>query len=170
MFNNILLLVFPAVMIFAALMDIFTMTIPNKVSLALLIGFVVVAPFSGLPLQQIGMHLLAGLLVLAITIAMFSKGLVGGGDAKLLSAAALWIGFDLLLTFIAVVGVFGGLLAVAILFYRKVIPEVWVVKQKWAARLHEAKSGIPYGVAIAAGAVWIYPETEWFSVLSAFAG
>lgn len=167
MFDNVLLLVFPAVMIFAAVMDLFTMTIPNRVSLALIAGFAMVAPLSGQSWETIGMHVLAGLVVLAISIFMFSRNWLGGGDAKLLAAASLWIGFDLLTLFVGVVGILGGALALALLAYRKFVPEIWIVKQQWAARLHKQNGGIPYGLAIAAGAIWIYPQTEWFAALVA---
>jgi len=169
-FNNVLLLVFPAVMIFAAAMDLFTMTIPNRVSLALVAGFAMVAPFSGLPLQTIGLHVLSGAVVLVAAIFMFSRNWLGGGDAKLLAAAGLWIGFDLLTPFVGVVGIFGGILAVVLLAYRHYIPEVWTIRRQWTARLHKQGGGIPYGLAIAAAAIWIYPQTEWFAALVAITG
>ncbi len=142
------------------------MTIPNRISIAMVIGFVVVAPFSGVSMTVIGMHLLAGLGTLAAAVFMFWRGWIGGGDAKLLSVAALWIGADLLLPFIAYVGVFGGVLAVAILLYRNNIPEMWIMNRQWMARLHKQGGGIPYGMAIAASAVLVYPHTSWFTNLS----
>lgn len=166
MLESTLLLIFPAAMIFAAIMDLFTMTIPNRISIAMIAGFALVAPFSGMPVEAIGLHVIAGLGMLALCLFMFWRGWIGGGDAKLLSVAALWIGVELLVPFMAYVGILGGVLAVALLLYRKYIPEVWIMRQEWTARLHKENGGIPYGIAIAAAAVWIYPKTAWFAGLS----
>src|SRR5207342_1612468 len=82
------LLLFPALMAFAAASDLLNMTISNRISLALVGGFAVLAVVCGLSPQTIAAHAAAGLLVLAIGFALFARGLVGGGDAKLAAAAA----------------------------------------------------------------------------------
>lgn len=163
MFEYALLLVFPAVMAFAAAMDLLTMTIPNRVTLALAAAFFVAAPLMGLPFADIALHVGAGLLVLAAGIALFAIGGFGGGDAKLLAAAALWIGFDGLLPFLVYVTLLGGLLALAVLAYRR-LPITALPIPDWAARLHAGSSGIPYGIAIAGSALLIYPHTPLFAV------
>ena len=162
-----LLMLFPAAMAFAGAMDFFTMTIPNRISVALIAGFAVAAVFAGMPLMAIGNHVLAGALFLVIGIFMFSMGWLGGGDAKLLAAAALWLGFESILPYVVMVSIFGGMLATVILAYRGMIPPVWVTGQEWAMRLHDRKGGIPYGIALAGAALWVYPSTHWFV---AFAG
>lgn len=163
MFEYALLLVFPAAMAFAGAMDLLTMTIPNRVTLGLAAAFFVAAPLMGLPLDQIMMHVAAGLLVLTASILLFALGGFGGGDAKLLSAAALWIGFDQLLPFLVYVTIFGGLLALAILYYRR-LPILGVRAPDWAMALHKPGSGIPYGIAIACSALMIFPLTPWVVV------
>ncbi len=166
MFEYPLLLVFPAAMIFAAAFDLFTMTIPNKISLALLAAFVIVAPLSGLPLEVIGYHLLTGFGVLAAGFFMFTRGWIGGGDAKFLAAAALWLGFDNLLSFGVTVGLLGGVLSITILAYRRLVPEGLVAAAPyWLVRLHSKDSGVPYGLAIGAAALVIYPDTRWYTAL-----
>jgi prepilin peptidase CpaA len=50
------LLLFPALMAFAAASDLFTMTISNRVSLALLAGFLVLAVLTGMGLHDILLH------------------------------------------------------------------------------------------------------------------
>jgi prepilin peptidase CpaA len=40
-----------------------------------------------------------------------------------------------------------------------------LLSQEWAQRLHDRKSGIPYGVALAIAALLIYPETEWMKAI-----
>ena len=84
------LMLFPALMAFAAASDIFTMSIPNRVSLALAAGFLVLAVASGMGTYDILMHVAAGATVLVIAFACFAIGQVGGGDAKIAAAAALW--------------------------------------------------------------------------------
>ena len=157
-----LLLVFPAAMAFAGSMDLLTMTIPNRISLALIAGFIIAGPVTGMSMEQFGWHLGAGLSVLACTIAMFALGWMGGGDAKLLAAAALWVGFENLPLFFGMVGLLGGLLAIIVLGYRY-LPLAALPIPDWAARLHKAGGGIPYGIAIAGGALLVYPHTYWFT-------
>ncbi len=165
MFEYPLLLVFPVAMVFAAAFDLLTMTIPNRISLALAGSFVVVAPLSGLPLDVIGMHVATGLAVLVAGFIMFARGWVGGGDAKLLAAAALWLGADSLGNFLLAVGVLGGLLSGVILAFRLYVPARLFSGPAWLVRLHGKDNGVPYGLAIGAAALLLYPETRWFSAL-----
>jgi len=165
MFEYPLLLVFPICMVFAAAFDLFTMTIPNRISLALAGGFVLVAPLSGLPLETIGLHLAAGGLILAIGFFAFVRGWLGGGDAKLMAAAALWLGFESLDTFMLLIGILGGVLSCTILAFRLYVPSTMFSGPHWLVRLHGKDNGVPYGLAIGAAALWIYPETRWFSAL-----
>lgn len=160
-----LLLVFPAMMAYAAVSDLLTLTIPNRVSIALIAAFFAVALLSDTSLKEIASHVAAGVAVLLVAIVMFSRGWLGGGDAKLLAASALWIGFDKLPSYIVMVSLMGGLLAIAILVYRKAIPPMWISRPAWAVRLHDAKCGIPYGIALAMAGLWLYPSTPWFLAL-----
>src|SRR3954452_12428026 len=95
--DAIRLLLFPALMAFAASSDLLTMTISNRISLILVGAFFILAVWSGMPLADIGMHALAGVAVLVVTFVFFARGWIGGGDAKLAAATALWLGFDQLL-------------------------------------------------------------------------
>jgi prepilin peptidase CpaA len=161
-----LLLVFPAAMAFAAAMDLFTMTIPNRVSLALLATFVLAAPLSGMAWTTFLSHFGAGALMLVVGIVMFSRGWLGGGDAKLMAAATLWLGFENLLPFMFWAVLLGGVLAVVILVYRSLVPPLWVANQSWALRLHDNREGIPYGVALAGAGLLIYPSMQWVAGLT----
>ena len=87
------LLFFPALMAFAAASDLFTMTISNRISLALAAGFLVLATFSGMSAHDLLSHLAAGATLLVIAFACFAFGWIGGADAKVASAAGLWFGF-----------------------------------------------------------------------------
>jgi prepilin peptidase CpaA len=166
MFEYPLLLVFPVAMTFAAAFDLFTMTIPNKISLTLVAAFLVAAPLSGLPLDVIGIHVATGFAVLVVGFVCFLRGWAGGGDAKLLAASALWLGFDSLLQFLLTVGMLGGVLSVVILAYRR-MPNGGNYGPPWMVRLHSNDSGVPYGLAIAGAALLMYPDTRWFSALFA---
>lgn len=156
------LLVFPLAMAYAAAMDLFTMTIPNRVSLALVAGFLGAAILGGMEWIDIAKHFGVGLAVLAVAIAMFSQGWVGGGDAKLLACGALWFGMNQVLDYVFAVAVFGGLLSLLFMSYRSFIPPVMIAGRDWAERLHDKKSGIPYGIALAAAGLWLYPTSDVF--------
>lgn len=166
MIDQSLLLLFPAAMAFAAAMDMLTMTIPNRVSLLLIAAFFVAAYSAGLSTQQVLAHLGTGALVLAICFGLFAAGVFGGGDAKLLAASSLWIGFDQLLPYVYAVALFGGVLALAFLVGRKVFPEGSLKVPAWVARLQSRESGIPYGLAISGAALWVYPSTAFFHGLA----
>lgn len=152
-------------MAFAGAMDLFTMTIPNRISLALLAAFAVCSAAAGLTLEQFAMHIACGAVILVIGMGMFAARLLGGGDAKLMAASAVWVGADNLMLYFLLISVLGGVLAVALLAYRK-LPANTLGLPGWAARLHVPGSSMPYGVAIAAAALWIYPQTIWFSTFS----
>lgn len=161
MTDEIRLLLFPALMAFAASSDLFTMTISNRLSLALAGGFFLLALLTGMSLQALGMHLAAGATVLVVAFIFFWRGWIGGGDAKLAAATALWFGFDHLLNYLLYASLFGGALTVLLLQFRRLdLPQV-LARQKWIQRLHDAGGGVPYGIALAAAALVIYPHTPW---------
>lgn len=163
MIEYAVLLVFPAAMAFAGAMDLFTMTIPNRISIVLVVAFGVAAAMTGIGWAGLANHVGAGLLMLCVGIGMFALGWLGGGDAKLLAATALWIGFDYLVPYLLVAGIAGGVLAIAILMYRSMMPPLWLARQEWALRLHGARTGIPYGIALAAAGLHVFPSTGWFA-------
>lgn len=166
MLDSLLLMVFPVAMAFAAANDLFTMRIPNRISVVL-IGFFVVAAFAaGLSPETIAFHFLTGVVVLAMMFGLFALGKLGGGDAKLMAAGALWMGPALIINFVAYVTIFGGLLAVVVLCYRKFVPAHSWQLPGWAHRLHANGTGIPYGIAIAASGLMQYPSTEIFRVFT----
>ncbi len=159
--DAIRLLVFPALMAFAASSDLLTMTISNRLSLALAGAFFLLTLTTGMPLAVIGMHLAAATVVLVVSFGFFTQGWIGGGDAKLAAATALWFGFDHLLDYLLYASLFGGALTLLILQFRKLPLPGPLARQLWIQRLHEAEGGIPYGIALAAAALAIYPKTGW---------
>ncbi len=155
------LLLFPALMAFAASSDLLTMTISNRLSLALAGCFFLLTIITGMSLAAIGMHLAAAALVLTISFGFFSMGWIGGGDAKLTAATALWFGFDFLLDYLVYASLFGGVLTVLLIQFRRLPLPAPLARQPWILRLHETGGGVPYGIALAAAALTVYPKTGW---------
>lgn len=158
----VILLIFPLCLAFAAMSDLLTMTIPNRVSLILVISFAVLAPLSGLALPAIGMHAVGAAIVFGICFALFALNVMGGGDAKLLSAAALWFGYDsALLSFLTYVSIVGGLVTLAILVIRSQANTILAIGLPMPNSLLLAKK-IPYGIAIAIGGFMAFPSSPLF--------
>jgi len=159
--DAIRLLVFPALMAFAASSDLFTMTISNRVTLALVGGFVAMAFMSGMSPSDVLSHSGAAATVLAVTFLFFARGWIGGGDAKLAAATALWFGFDHLVVYLLYASIFGGVLTLAMIRFRLMPLPQALAEQDWVKRLHRLDGGVPYGIALAAAALLIYPNTAW---------
>ncbi len=157
------LLLFPSLMAFAASSDLLTLTISNRISLALALGFLILAALCGLDPQTIVWHTVAGLGVLAVGLALFAHGLVGGGDAKLAAVAALWLGWDRLADYALLSSLLGGAVTLAILAFRLTPLPGWLASDAYTAKLHQPDGGVPYGIALAAAALLIYPSTSWMA-------
>jgi prepilin peptidase CpaA len=162
---SFILMTFPIAMAFAAANDLFTMRIPNRISLTLVGGFVAVALLTTMPLETFATHFALAFCVLAATFILFSLNMLGGGDAKLMAAGALWMDGEHLVEFLAYVTIFGGILAVVILGYRNFLPAGAYPLPAWARRLHTNGGPIPYGIAIAAGGLVVFPATALFHTL-----
>jgi len=162
--DAIRLLLFPAAMAFAASSDLFTMTISNRVALVLIAGFLALAFVSGMTPGDMLVHVGAAFSVLAVTFVFFALGWIGGGDAKLAAATALWFGFDHLLSYLLLASIFGGILTLVMMRFRLMpLPRV-LAEHDWLQRLHRVDGGVPYGVALAAAALMIYPDTAWMKL------
>jgi len=159
------LLLFPVLMAFAASSDLLTMTISNRLSLALAGSFFPLTIVIGMSLPAIGMHLAAAALVLAVCFGFFSMGWMGGGDAKLAAVTTLWFGFDYLLDYLIYAALFGGALTLLLIQFRKLPLPAALARQSWILRLHETGGGVPYGIALAAAALTVYPKTAWIPAL-----
>jgi prepilin peptidase CpaA len=160
------LLLFPALMAFAAASDLLTMEISNRVSLALIAGFLLLAAFGGMEPTEMLAHAGAGALVLVVAFLCFAMGWIGGGDAKVAAAAALWFGFAHLMNYLLYASLFGGALTLLLLQFRQWPLPYPLASQVWLVRLHAKESGIPYGIALAIGALVIYPDTEWVKAIN----
>lgn len=161
MIEALALFVFPALMLFSAFSDMFTMTIPNYIAAALVIVFFALALYLQMPVQELAMHVSCGLVVLAVTFGLFYFKMFGGGDAKLASATALWLGWDYLLAYGVYTALAGGVLSIVVLLSHWDETPPVLSRFKFISRLRAYS--VPYGVALAIGALLAYPHSDVFT-------
>ena len=155
-----LLLLFAPLVIIAGMKDISSFTIPNWISIALAGAFLPAALVSDMSLADMGISLAIGVGVLAVGAGMFAMGWIGGGDAKLMAGAMLWLGLTGAAPFALFTALAGGGLALTLLALRS----AWVrpftaTGPAWVGRLATPGEAAPYGVAIAVGALAAFPES-----------
>lgn len=159
MIQAAIFVIFPLCMALAACTDFLTMTIPNRVSAILIASFLVIAPLAGMNWITIGEHLAAGLAVFAVCFVLFATNTMGGGDAKLLTASAVWFGLNTsLLLFLVAVSFFGGILVFAILFLRSKSDLIVAYRLPVPFVLLQTRK-VPYALAIASGGFLAFPES-----------
>ncbi|HKX64494.1 MAG TPA: prepilin peptidase [Rhizomicrobium sp.] len=152
----------PLLLVLAAGWDVASFTIPNFITLALMAAFAVFAIAAGLSSAVIGWHILSGFAGLLLGFTLFALGYIGGGDAKLFAAVLLWLGLNDLLPYALLASIFGGLLTLGLMLLRRYPLPAGLSRQDWIVKLHDARSGVPYGVALVAGAFFLLPSTEIF--------
>ena len=145
MLDLLTLFIFPFLMAYAGASDLFTMTISNRISLALVASFIAFALIIGFPLENIGWHLTCGLAMLVITFILFSLG---------------WIGWVNILDYNLLASMIGGLITIAFIYIRKSPLPEWAGSRDWIARLYNADNGVPYGLALAASGLIVFPQTD----------
>ena len=161
MLEALILVVFPFCMVFAAVSDMLTMTIANRVSLLLVAVFAVVAPLAGMSWADYGWHFAAAVFVLCITFSLFALGVMGGGDAKMLAATALWMGFSFeLLQYVVYASLIGGVLTLLIMMYRGSPLSTFTGNNIFLRNFANTDAGIPYGVALGISGLIVYPSTS----------
>jgi prepilin peptidase CpaA len=158
-----------------AISDAWTARIPNRLVLAGL----VLAPAAALAhggLPGLGAALAAAAIVFPLGFAGFAIGAIGGGDAKFLMVGAAFVGLQELLPYVLAATALGGVLAVASIAWQRRGIEATVMtadlarnvatlgRKGYRGRLgDDGRLAVPYGVAIAAGALVVRftPFTEW---------
>ena len=146
MITEILLGILAVLLVIAAVVDVRTFTISNRLNLtvALLAPLywwsVPLSPWPGVAIQ-----LAAGAAVLALLAAAFYAGMMGGGDVKLTAALALWFSPAVTMKLLVLMSIAGGVLTLVILGWHR-------FKQR------EGRPEIPYGVAIAFGGLAILTQ------------
>lgn len=131
--------------------DTRTYTIPNRISLCL-IGLYPAWVLAAWPQVDPLGGLMVGGIFLAVGFLLFAMNIVGGGDAKLMAAIGLWTGPTLALQFALLTAIVGGGLALTIFVYACARDQVWR-HASWAAVREVGAEPVPYGIAIALGAV-----------------
>lgn len=159
-------LCFAAATIWAGLMDLATMKIRNELVLFLLAIYAALAPLAGFGAVQIGLSAAVALSVLLCTFLFFGLGWIGGGDAKLISVVVLWLGAEHTLPYVIYMALFGGVLSLLLMRFRAMPLPAFCSHVPWVVQLHSKEAGVPYGVAIAAAALFTFPRTPWLTVLS----
>lgn len=160
MIEALIFVVFPFCMLFAAISDMLSMTIANRVSLLLVGVFLVVAPLTGMDWATYGWHIAAGALVLMFTFGLFALGGMGGGDAKLLAATSLWMGFGMpLIQYLVISAFVGGLLTLGIILYRNSDLMIMTRNNRFLSNFADESVGVPYGIALGVGGLIAFPDS-----------
>lgn len=160
MIQAAILVIFPFCMAFAAISDMLSMTIANRVSVILVLAFAVIAPFTGMDWTTYGLHFAAGGLVLTVAFLMFALGGMGGGDAKLLAATGLWMGLGpSLMHYLVLTTLVGGVLTLMILGYRKSPLAAFTGHNRFLRHFADDSKGVPYGVALGIGGMLAFPSS-----------
>ena len=145
-FTELLLLALGVTLVIAAVIDVRTLTISNRLNLVVALSApvywvsVALAPWPGMAVQ-----LTASAIVFVLLAVAFCAGMMGGGDVKLAAALALWLPPAGTFRFLVLMSVAGGVLTLAILTVHRM-------------RRREGRPQIPYGVAIAAGGVAVLAQ------------
>jgi len=164
----IMSLIFLGTMLTAAHRDATTMTIPNWISVAIFISFLLVTPFVWQSWEIFGQHLIIGLSVFALGFFMFAMGWFGGGDAKLMAATAFWWTLPDLALYAIYTTLAGGVLGLFLLLGRKFLP-VSVMTSPWVHRMMKDETKMPYGIALAIGALATLPQSDIFRAAAGIA-
>ena len=157
------LFVFPIMMAYAASSDLLTMRIANWLVLLMTVAWVALALIAQLSWTEVGLTVGVAALVLVLAFAFFAFGWIGGGDAKFVAATSLWIGFGFMLPYLIYAALLGGGLTLLILAIRRYPLPARLARVKWIDRLHDTRSGVPYGIALAIAGLLVYPETTLFA-------
>lgn len=150
-----------AFLLAAAANDIVRYEIPNGLCLALAGAFAPLAYAAGLSPPEVGVHYAVGFALLILGFGLFQLGAFGGGDAKLIAAAGVWFGLPGLSPFLLALAIAGGVLAAAALIARRAASPA-PHRPPVVNRFLEPTRGVPYAVAIAAGALIALPQVAIF--------
>lgn len=153
------LAILPVLVVIAGLKDLTTMTIPNWLTGGLAVAFFPAALVAGMPMMDMAAHLAVGLVALFVAMGLFALRVFGGGDAKLLAAVCLWLGVTASPAFVLWTAIAGGLFSVTLLLTRSRLALLAPIAPGWMSNLLNPKGDVPYGVAIAIGAMVAYPSS-----------
>lgn len=165
--GQLAVVLFPLLVVLAGAGDVLTRRIPNRLVLATAVSFFPLALFTGMPAWLLGLHVLTAFAFLAVGYCLFLFGFLGGGDAKLMAAAALWLGYPCSLLFVGFCLLAGGVLAAAVGLWSLARLEGTVHGGRLGRLFGPLAPSVPYGFAIAAGAILATPFSWWMRVAMA---
>lgn len=155
---------FLSAMLYAAHRDLRTLTIPNGLVLALFLGWGLFAPAAGLAPRDMTLSVGAAAMVFFATVALYAMGWMGGGDSKLMTVSALWIGAGQVVPFVMATMLAGAGIALALLTLR-LVPPVLLRVERLARIMPLARAEVPYALAILLGTMTVFPATFWAGAL-----
>mgnify|MGYP000669308597 CR=1 FL=1 len=158
----LIILIVAGCMLAASWKDMTSMTIPNWISLVLMAGYFIVAPFVWQGWADFGTHILVGLVCFGVGVGMFALGWMGGGDAKLFAATSLWWVWSDLWHYLVWTAIAGGVIAIFLMVGRKYFPTK-ILKTDWLHRLFRDEKKMPYGLALAFGALMVLPTSDIYN-------
>lgn len=150
---------FLLMMIVSAVGDVLSRRIPNLLVLLIAALFFPVAWVHGMPAAEMLMNTGAGMVLLMAGFVAFTFGFLGGGDAKLMGAAGLWLGFSALPQLLVMTILAGGILGLGVLLWSFVMFQAQFRRPELTRQLAWVKPSVPYGYAIAAGTIMAFPES-----------
>lgn len=156
----------PFLFIAAAVSDALTFRIPNIIPGLMIALFAVTAIALPMPMDAIGIHAAVFAATLVLGMALFAFNIIGGGDAKFFAACGLWVGLSGLGGFLLSFSIAGGVLALSLLALRRLPMPAAAARAPWAMRLWSPKAGVPYGIALGLGALFIHPKTALFASMT----
>ncbi|MBV5266824.1 A24 family peptidase [Pinisolibacter aquiterrae] len=162
--SMIVIALFPILTALGAATDFLTMTIPNRITLGLFAAGLAALALAAPGWEVVGWHLASAALIFVGGFALFALGWMGGGDVKFASAIALWLGWGHLLDFALGFSIYGGILTVVVLITDRALAPLPALRVGFLARFPEHRH-VPYGIALTAAALHLFPSTAWFAVL-----
>jgi prepilin peptidase CpaA len=156
------LLTYCGFLIIAMIGDVKSFTISNRLNLFFFLSFIPFALMMGFDFKQILAHFWVAAIGFGICFILFTLGLFGGGDVKLVGATCFWLGAQPSYTYALFTALFGGILAIILLIARKIIAKRGLPrKPKWLRSLLRKRVHIPYGVALALGGIIAIGQAKW---------
>ena len=130
-------------LLMAAWTDIRSRTISNEINITIALLAVIFWIVAGEALwPDVAIRIGVALVLFVLFAILFMLKMMGGGDVKMIAALALWLPFSALMVMLTVMALAGGVITLFL-----------VIRQRW--RPNAERPEVPYGVAIAAGGLWV---------------
>ena len=157
---------FPLLVTIAGAADVATRRIPNLLMGVTAATFLPFAVATGMPVSILIIHVATACVLLLLGYALFAFGILGGGDAKMIAVSGLWLGFPCSILFVVFAALAGGVLALATGVWFMSSWESAIRSERLARLFSPLAPDIPYGFALAAGAILATPLSWWMRVVT----